>query len=127
MSPLRRCSRQRLIVRPISLTTSSATAGQKLTKQQLYESILFPSATLARDYEAQNIDLADGQSLIGVLRRNLPEAIVIADATGQERTLPRAQIVAMQASPYSLMPAGLDRTLTEQELLDLVAFLRSRK
>ena len=48
-------------------------------------------------------------------------------ATGQEHTVPRSQIVAMQTLPTSLMPNGLDRTLSEQELLDLVAFLRSRK
>ena len=52
---------------------------------------------------------------------------MVADATGQEHTLPRAQITAMQMLPTSLMPDGLDRTLTEGELLDFVQFLRSQK
>ena len=56
---------------------------------------------------------------------NLPDAIVVTDASAQEHTLPRAQITSMQPLPTSLMPAGLDHTLTEEELLDLVAYLRS--
>ena len=89
------------------------------------EPIFFPSATLARDYEAHTIEMTDGRSLVGVIRRNLPDAIVVTDASAQEHTLPRAQITSMQTLPTSLMPSGLDHALTEQELLDLVAYLRS--
>ena len=101
--------------------------GAIRTERDLLESILFPSNTLARDYEAQAVETSDGQSLVGVIRKSLPEAVVLADATGREHTLPRSQIIAMQTLPASLMPNGLDRTLTEEELFDLVAFLRSRK
>jgi putative heme-binding domain-containing protein len=99
--------------------------GQIRTERDLIESILFPSATLARDYEAHSFDLASGETIIGVIRGNTGPTLTIADATGQERTLPREQIVAQQTLPTSLMPTGLDRVLTEQELLDLVAFLRT--
>jgi putative membrane-bound dehydrogenase-like protein len=101
--------------------------GQIRSERDILESILFPSATIAHDFEAQTIDTADGQSLTGIVRRNLPEAIVLVDIGGQEHTLPRAQITAMQMLPTSLMPVGLDHTLTEEQLLDLVAYLHSRK
>ncbi len=101
--------------------------GQIRSARDLLESILFPSATLARDYEAQAIETAKGEALIGVIRRNLPESIVVADPAGQEHALPRAEIISMQALPTSLMPNGLDHTISEAELLDLVAFLHSRK
>ncbi len=101
--------------------------GQIRSERDILESVLFPSATLARDYEAHAIDMSNGESFVGVIRRNLPDAIVIADSSGQERTLPRSQIIAMQTLATSLMPTGLDRTLSEEELLDLVAYLRSRK
>jgi putative membrane-bound dehydrogenase-like protein len=99
--------------------------GQIRTERDLLESILFPSATLARDYEAHAIDTTDGQSLVAVIRRNLSDAIVVADASGQELTLPRARIASMQTLPTSLMPTGLDHALSEEELLDLIAYLRS--
>ena len=101
--------------------------GQIRSERDWLESILFPNATLARDYETQAIETAQGESVIGVIRRNLPDTIVLADPAGQEHTLRRAEIVAMQTLPTSLMPGGLEHTIGEGELLDLVAFLRSRR
>ena len=42
-----------------------------------------------------------------------------------ERKLLRADIAELKPSPISLMPAGLDRVLSKQELADLIAFLKS--
>jgi putative membrane-bound dehydrogenase-like protein len=102
-----------------------STIGQIRSDRDLLESIILPSATLARDYEAHLIETTEGQSLLAVIRGNLSDAIVVADGSGQERTLPRAQIVSMQTLPTSLMPLGLDQVLGEQDLLDVVAYLRS--
>jgi hypothetical protein len=41
--------------------------------------------------------------------------------------VPRNEIAEITPSPVSLMPAGLDRVLTQQELADLIAFLKSLK
>ncbi len=49
------------------------------------------------------------------------------DVAGQEKNLPHAAIAASTQLPASLMPMGLDQTLPEQDLLDLVAWLRSLK
>lgn len=104
-----------------------STIGRIRAERDILESIFFPSATLARDYEAQAIETADGRSLVGLIRRNLPDAIVVADSTAQEYTLPRGQITSMQTLPTSLMPTGLDQGLSEEELLHLVAYLRRCK
>ncbi len=101
--------------------------GNIRTSRDILESIFFPSATIARDYEAHAIDLANGESMVGVISRNSPEALVVTDASAEQRALPRNQIASIRALPTSLMPAGLDRALTEEELLDLVAYLGSCK
>ncbi len=101
--------------------------GQIRTERDLLESILFPSATIVREFEPVAIDTAGGQSLLGVIRRQTPDNVVVVDGAGQEHPISRAQIAAMHALPVSLMPAGLERTLSQQELLDLVAFLRTLK
>jgi putative heme-binding domain-containing protein len=103
------------------------TIGRIRNPRDLLESVLFPNASMAQGYEAHTVETAAGQSLLGVIRRNLPDAVVLVDPTGQEQAVPRAQITALHTLPTSLMPPGLDRTLSEQELLDLVAFLASRK
>ena len=96
-------------------------------ERDILESILFPNNSLARDYEAHAIETADGQSFIGVIRASLPDVLVFADAGAQEHRIPHSQITANTTLTTSLMPQGLDKALTEQQLMDLVAFLRSRK
>ncbi len=44
---------------------------------------------------------------------------------GQAKTLPHPSVVAEKEVATSLMPAGLDAAFKPQELLDLVAWLRS--
>ncbi len=104
-----------------------STIGNIRVERDLLESILFPSNSLARDYEAHAIETSDGQSFIGVVRGSLPDVLVFADAGAQEHRVPHAQITSNVTLPTSLMPQGLDKALTEQQLLDIVAYLRSRK
>lgn len=101
--------------------------GSIRVERDILESILFPSNSLARDYEAHAIETADGQSFIGVVRASLPDVLVFADAGAQEHRIPHSQITANTTLTTSLMPPGLDKALTGQQLMDLVAFLRSRK
>ena len=93
----------------------------------LLESILFPSNTLSRDYEAHIIETADGQSMMGVIKSHSAEGLLVADAAGQEKNIPHTRITADTQLATSLMPMGLDQTLPEKELCDLVAYLRSLK
>ncbi len=101
--------------------------GAIRTERDLVESILFPSNTLARDYEAHVIETRDGQSTLGVIRSHTAEGLRVMDIAGQERSIPHQLITANTQLPTSLMPLGLDQTLAEQELLDLVAYLRALK
>lgn len=101
--------------------------GAIRTERDLLESILFPSNTLARDYEAHLFETRDGQSHLGVIRSHTAEGLRIIDVAGQEKTLPHTQIIADTPLPTSLMPMGLDQTLPEENLLHLTAYLRSLK
>jgi putative membrane-bound dehydrogenase-like protein len=99
--------------------------GAIRTERDLLESILFPSATLARDYEAHLFETRDGKTHLGVIRSHTAEGLLIMDVAGQEKNLPHTSIIADTQLPTSLMPMGLDQTLPEEELLHLTAYLRS--
>lgn len=101
--------------------------GAIRTERDLLESILFPSNTLARDYEAHIIETSDGQQTMGVIKSHTAEGLLVIDIAGQEKTVPHQTITGDTTLTTSLMPMGLDQTLPEQELLDLVAYLRSLK
>jgi putative heme-binding domain-containing protein len=95
--------------------------------RDVFESIFFPSATIAREFDTHVVETADGQSLTGTIRADVGDAMLVVDATGQEKTIAHRDIVANSTLPTSLMPEGLDQTLTEQQLLDLVAWLLTLK
>jgi putative membrane-bound dehydrogenase-like protein len=99
--------------------------GAIRTERDLAESIVFPSSTLARDYEAHLFETSDGQTALGVVRSHTAEGLRIVDIAGQEKTLLHAQIVSDTLLTESLMPMGLDATLSRPELADLIAWLRS--
>lgn len=94
-------------------------------ERDLVESVLFPSNTLARDYETHVVETTDGQSIMGVIRSHTAEGLLIVDAGGQEHHVANATVVADTVLPTSLMPMGLDQTLSAPEFLDLIAYLRS--
>jgi putative heme-binding domain-containing protein len=101
--------------------------GAIRTERDLLESILFPSNTLARDYEAHIIETSDGQQTLGVIKSHTAEGLLVVDAAGQEKSIAHQTITGDTTLPTSLMPMGLDQTMPEGELLDLVAWLRSLK
>lgn len=101
--------------------------GAIRTERDLLESILFPSNTLARDYEAHVIETSDGQQTLGVIKSHTAEGLLVVDIAGQEKTIAHQTIAGDTTLITSLMPQGLDQTMPEAELLDLVAWLRSLK
>jgi putative membrane-bound dehydrogenase-like protein len=102
-----------------------STIGAIRTERDLLESIIFPTNTLARDFEARVFEMADGKSVTGIVKSHTAEGLLVADVGGTEHALAHDQIVSETQLPDSLMPVGLDETLSERELIDLVAWLKS--
>jgi putative heme-binding domain-containing protein len=99
--------------------------GRIRSERDLLESILFPDATLARDFETHVIETAAGESLVGMIKSDGPESLVLLDLAGHETTIPHVQIIGRSTTSASLMPPGLEQAFTGQELLDLIAYLAS--
>jgi putative membrane-bound dehydrogenase-like protein len=110
------------------------TAGPDLTRvggirteRDLLESILYPSASFVRSYEPYRVVTKDERTLNGVLKKDAPDEIVLVVAADKEERIARDDIESIAPSTISLMPAGLERQLTPQELSDLIAFLKACK
>ncbi|HKA06928.1 MAG TPA: HEAT repeat domain-containing protein, partial [Gemmataceae bacterium] len=96
-------------------------------ERDLLESILFPSASFVRSYEPIIVRTKDGQSFSGVPKKEAPDEIVLILAADKEVRILRDDIEDVQPGKVSIMPAGLDKQLTRQELEDLIAFLKACK
>jgi putative heme-binding domain-containing protein len=99
------------------------TIGSNRSQNDLLESILFPSASIVRQYESQTLMTDAGQVYTGIISRETADAVYLQQQTGDPITIPRDQIEQVVPSTVSIMPKGLDANLSEQELADLVAYL----
>jgi putative heme-binding domain-containing protein len=99
--------------------------GQIRQPRDLLESILFPSASFVRSYESVLVRTLDGQTHSGVIKSESPTEIVLTLAADKEVRLSREEIEALLPGKVSIMPAGLDKQLSLQELADLVEFLKN--
>ncbi|MBL9152412.1 MAG: HEAT repeat domain-containing protein [Verrucomicrobiales bacterium] len=101
------------------------TIGQIRTGRDLLESILYPSESLARDFETFQVTMKDGAVQLGLIQRETADTIYLTNPVGEEIPIARSQVAGIASLPLSLMPQGLDQALTRGELLDLVAFLKT--
>jgi putative membrane-bound dehydrogenase-like protein len=101
--------------------------GQIRQPRDLVESILFPSASFVRSYEPVMIRTSEGQIHSGNIKKDAPDEIVLTIAADKEIRIPRSDAEEILPGRVSVMPAGLDKQLSLQELSDLVEFLRNCK
>lgn len=99
--------------------------GKIRTPRDLTEAIVFPSASLARGYQTYNVVLENGETHSGVLGRETADAVFLRNAQRNEVRIARKEIESIAPSDVSIMPQGLDRTLTIDEFRDLLAYLAS--
>jgi putative heme-binding domain-containing protein len=99
-----------------------ATIGASAPLDYLVESILLPAKVVKEGYTTANVVTRKGKVISGILLRESPRELVLRDPTHDEIVIPAADIEERQ-SGGSLMPSGLDYTLTDTELVDLVRFL----
>lgn len=93
----------------------------------LLEAIVFPSATFAREFRPYVIATQQGKVYTGVIGRQTADAIHLRTADLAEIRIPRGDIEEMRESNTSIMPKGLDTSLTPDELRDLMSYLQTLK
>jgi putative heme-binding domain-containing protein len=101
--------------------------GAKLGKDALYEAILDPSAGMSFDYEGWELTLRSGEEHAGIVVSESGDELALKNAQGVTLRLKKAAIERRQKMKLSLMPAGLQLTMSTDELVDLVHYLASLK
>src|SRR4029077_11052428 len=86
--------------------------GAKFPKDALYESILFPSAAIAHNYETHRIELQNGNVVQGVIVSDTADAVTIKTAEAIVQTYKKSEIADNSEIKVSLMPADLQKLLT---------------
>jgi putative heme-binding domain-containing protein len=87
--------------------------------------VVNPSAEIREGYETYQVETKDGRLLTGLLVDKDNQVVVLRGTDGQTVTVRQEQIEEMAAQKKSLMPEGLLKALTDQQVRDLFAYLRS--
>jgi uncharacterized protein len=90
----------------------------------LIESILDPSRVIKTGYEVEEIEMADGESFSGLVEVR-GENLGITRGAGEQIVVPRSAVKTRTPTRVSLMPEGLETSMTPRELADVVAYLAS--
>src|SRR5262249_42012716 len=93
----------------------------------LLESVVFPDAYVAPEFRTYVALTDSGHLVTGLLLLETTDAIELRTSPGVRTRIARRQIEDIVPVGQSLMPQGLDKLMTRQELSDLIEFLASQR
>jgi putative heme-binding domain-containing protein len=90
----------------------------------ILQNIVDPNAVIPNDYRAWNLETTDDRTISGILKKQDDKAVTLVTAN-ETLVIPRNEIRLLKESQLSMMPEGLLQTYNEQEVRDLLYYLRS--
>ncbi len=96
-----------------------ATAGA----ETILGHILDPNREVAPQYQAYTFQFHDGSSLVGFIASENATETTVRLPGGIDKTFPRSEVASMSGLGQSLMPEGLEATISVEEMGDLLAYL----
>ncbi|MDE0597450.1 MAG: HEAT repeat domain-containing protein, partial [Roseibacillus sp.] len=100
--------------------------GSIRSELDLLEAIVYPSSSIARNYEMVSVRTKVG-ARAGLILRDTVDQMVLSPAPGVEQAIFLRDIKAAKYANVSLMPPLADGLLKPGEIADLVAYLKAAK
>jgi putative heme-binding domain-containing protein len=97
---------------------------QHRSPQEILIHVLDPNREVSPNFLDYTVRLADGRVLTGMIATETDAGLTLRRAQNQEDTVLRSEIEEIAASGKSLMPEGLEQKISQQEMADLIAYLR---
>jgi len=86
--------------------------------------VLDPTREITVGYQNYTVLTDDGRMFGGVLAAETATSVTLRKEERVEQTILRRDIDEMEASSLSMMPDGLEKQVTPQDVVDLIAYLR---
>jgi len=102
--------------------------NKRFTGAKLLQQILQPSIEINKDFQSYMVIDAAGKSTIGLLLREDDQALHLLTnplLPDEVSIVPKSEIEETVVSKLSTMPDGLLMTLSQEEILDLLAFVQA--
>lgn len=89
----------------------------------ILENMVDPNAVIPNDYRTSTIETKDDRVITGIVKKQDDKSVTI-QTPNETLIIPRDEIASIQQSQLSMMPEGLLELLNEQEIRDLIYYLR---
>jgi quinoprotein glucose dehydrogenase len=99
--------------------------GSELTREQILQALIEPSARLAPGYGNVNLTLKGGQEVFGILAKETADALTLTTSDAEPLVIPVERIASRENIPSSMPVMG--ELLSKREIRDVVEFLVSLK
>lgn len=101
--------------------------GDMFNEEEVLNAIRRPSDGIKSGHEAVELELKDGETVLGRVLRADQNTVVMLQAGNLERSIPRSQVRTNRMLMTSLMPTGLVDACPPEDLDDLLAYLKVRR
>jgi quinoprotein glucose dehydrogenase len=108
-----------------SVGPNLAKIGNTLSREQILQALIEPSARLSPGFGTVSLKLKDGQEVTGTLAKENEHELTITTSDAEPLVIPVARIAKRENMPSS-MPA-MGSLLSKREIRDMVEFLSSLK
>ncbi len=98
------------------------TGAQRTNLDYLLQTIIDPSAAVAKDYQLQIVATSAGRVMTGLVIGETKAALTL-QTVNEKVVIPVDEIEQRTTSPLSMMPEGMLQTLTTDQARDLFAYL----
>ncbi len=95
------------------------------TPESLFTAILDPSAAVETKYLNFVVATTSGRSVIGLLATETGSSITVLGAEAKSESILRSDIEELRSTGKSLMPDGVEKDFTHQDLADVIEYVRT--
>jgi putative heme-binding domain-containing protein len=97
----------------------------RFSRHDLFTAIVAPSRDVSARYQTTILETHAGKVYSGLIVYESVDGLLLRNATNQTFRIEGREIASKRKSPVSIMPTGLLKDLTDSDLADLDAYLRS--
>jgi putative heme-binding domain-containing protein len=101
--------------------------GRIRDPRALLEAVVFPSSTIVPEFRSFSIVTRDGKTNTGMIVAETSDAVYLRTSQLAEIRISRREVEEIVPSSLSIMPQGLEKTMTDQEFADLLEYLYQRR
>jgi putative heme-binding domain-containing protein len=92
-------------------------------RKSLLNDLLNPNAAVAPQFQVYVAKVPGLDLVSGIIAAETPASITLRRANAEETTIARKDLLEFRAWPASMMPEGLENSISVQEFADLLEFL----